>query len=260
MVRTAWAQMQKFVEGFCARFLLFMIGLREYREGLSIRKAAMIVKRRDLLKFGLLVLLYGSFAGPARAAASTDEKIALIAALGDLLAKSAEALSKFGDSIAHLTALGVQGYDAAAARKARSNLIDLRIQLEQLMVVNGSLIGTMDGYVELVSQTPRPSVENAARHWLGVVFKVQIVMAHIDALLKQVSELRNDFVLEDAYRGIQQALRGRINILDQLNALPAPLSHEELEALTKAGKEYRLLRDTTAKTSEQLADYVKSLR
>ena len=44
-------------------------------------------------------------------------KVGLIVQLDEFLAKTAEALSKFGDSIAPLVTLGAQGYDAAAARK-----------------------------------------------------------------------------------------------------------------------------------------------
>jgi hypothetical protein len=49
-----------------------------------------------------------------------DGTMSLIGELGDRLAKTAEAVSKFGDSIAHLVTLGAQGYDAAAARKAHA--------------------------------------------------------------------------------------------------------------------------------------------
>ena len=45
-----------------------------------------------------------------------NETMSLIVELGGLLAKFAEAVSKFGDNgTAHLVTLGAQGYDAAAA-------------------------------------------------------------------------------------------------------------------------------------------------
>src|SRR5580704_11201704 len=42
-----------------------------------------------------------------------SDRIGLIAELGELWAKTAEAISKLGDSVAHLVTLGVQGHDAA---------------------------------------------------------------------------------------------------------------------------------------------------
>jgi hypothetical protein len=79
-------------------------------------------------------------------------------------------------------------------------------------------------------------------------------------LLKHVNEIRNDFVLQDAYRKIQQALYGRSRILDELRASPAPETHNELQALAKAGQEYHKLSDATLKASEQLATYISSLK
>jgi hypothetical protein len=50
--------------------------------------------------------------GDAVIGSAQDGKIGLIVQLGDVLAKTPEATSKFGDSIAHLV-LGAQGYDAS---------------------------------------------------------------------------------------------------------------------------------------------------
>ena len=217
-----------------------------------------IIQRRNLL--ALVVLTLFTSAGDATNALAGNETIELIAQLGDLLSKAAEAISKFGDSIGHLVTLGAQGYDAAAARKAHSDLIQLRTDLEKLTTgANIPLIRSINEYVEL--QTRNPLAENvAAEMWRGVVQKVENATKIVDELLKSVSSIRNDFVLEDAYRTIQVALYGRSSLLAELRSLPPPERQDELEALAKAGKEYQKLSDATQKASDQLASYIKSLK
>lgn len=89
------------------------------------------VSRRALFA---LAPLFGSFvwldAPTGLASFATD---LVLVQLGDLLARSADALSKFGDSIAHLVTLGTQGYDAVAARQARNQLIEMRVNFEKLI-------------------------------------------------------------------------------------------------------------------------------
>jgi hypothetical protein len=188
------------------------------------------------------------------------QTVELIAKLAELLGSAAEAISKFGDGIAHLVTLGAQGYDAAAARKAHSDLIQLRTDLEQLTAgANIPLIRSINEYVEL--QTGHPLADNvAAELWRGIIQKVENAIKIVDALLKSVNSIRNDFVLEDAYRTIQVALHGRSSLLAQLHSLAPPERQDELEALAKAGKEYQKLSDATQKASEQLATYIKSLK
>jgi hypothetical protein len=217
-----------------------------------------IIRRRSFL-----TLLLGSFASAgeginALAAAGT---IALFAELGDLLAKTADAISKFGDSIAHLVTLGAQGYDAAAARRAHADLIELRVKLEELVFgANMPLIRSINEYVQRVAATPMPAVQVIGAYWFAVVGKVENAAKQVEALLKDVSEIRNDFVLQDSYSAIELALHGRRSLLADLRGLAAPVEQDELQALSKAGQEYQKLSDATEKASRQLATYIGSLK
>lgn len=218
-----------------------------------------ITRRQHLLALASLLSLFAS-SGDGMNVSAKDGKIELIAQLADLLVKTTEAISKFGDSIAHLVTLGAQGYDAAAARKAHADLIELRANLEKLVSgANLPLIRSINEYVERHRRTPKPQ-EWERLLWRAVVEKVENATVRVNALLEEVSKIRNDFVLEDAYRTIHVALHGRTNILMHLRALPAPVEEGELEALGKAGTEYQKLTEATQKASEQVAAYIKSLK
>jgi hypothetical protein len=163
-----------------------------------------VVSRRTLLA---LASLLGSFVwlGDAMIGSAKDGTMSLIAELGDLLAKTAEAVSKFGDSIAHLVTLGAQGYDAAAARKAHADLIELRVNLEKLVAgANIPLIKSINEYVDRVAAPPVPPAYVLGQWWKGIVDKVEIATKQVDALLEDVNKVRNDFVLQDAYSTIQR--------------------------------------------------------
>jgi hypothetical protein len=188
-----------------------------------------------------------------------DGTVGLIVQLGDLLAKTAEAVSKFGDSIAHLVTLGAKGYDAVAARKAHADLIELRVKLVELVSHNGPMIRSIKEYVQRVP-TIKPSAPIILELWLVAVDKVEDATKRVEVLLNDVSKIRNDFVLQDTYSTLRLILVGRNTILIQLRALPAPVEPDELQALAKAGEEYQKLSDATLKASDQLAAYVSSLK
>jgi hypothetical protein len=104
--------------------------------------------------------------------ATQTGRIGLILQLGDLLAKTADAVAKFGDSIAHLVALGAQGYDAAAARKAHADLINLRANLERMTSLCGPLIRSIKEYVQRCHQLP-PEAPIISILWSTVVDKIE---------------------------------------------------------------------------------------
>jgi hypothetical protein len=219
-----------------------------------------VVSRRTILTLASL-LSSSACLGDATIGSAQDGTIGLIAELGDLLAKAAEAVSKFGDSIAHLVTLGAQAYDAAAARKAHAELIELRVNLEKLVAgANIPLIKSINEYVERVRAPLRPPPYVLGQWWIGVVDKVANATKQVDALLKDVDKIRNDFVAQDAYSTLQFALNGRRSILAELRALPAPVEQDELQALAKAGDEYQKLSDATLKASQQLATYISSVK
>ena len=79
-------------------------------------------------------------------------KVGLIVQLGEILVKTAETQSNFGDSIAHLVTLGAQGYDAAATRK-------LAMRAERL---------TADGIQLSEDEGPRRAIVAAGAVGVGI--------------------------------------------------------------------------------------------
>jgi hypothetical protein len=217
-----------------------------------------VVSRRTLLA---LASVLGSWPGGAINGSAKDGTIGLIVELGDLLAKAAEAISRFGDSIAHLVTLGAQGYDAAAARKAQADLYALRVNLGGLVFgPNALLLLSINQYLQRASAAPKPSAEVLKMDWDAVVNKVNMATIQVDSLLEDVQKIRSDFILLDAYSTIQMALYGRESILARLYLLPPPVDEDELQALAKAGEEYQKLSLATQKASRQLATYISSLK
>jgi hypothetical protein len=149
----------------------------------------------------------------------------------------------------------------AAARKAHADLIELRSNLEKLVSgKNIPLIKSINEYVEAYAKEPRVAPSVFEDWWRGILDKIQKAIEQANMILEEVGKIRNDFVLEDAYRSIQQALHGRSTILMELRALPAPMENDEVQALAKAGAEYQKLTEATLKASDQIGTYLKSLK
>jgi hypothetical protein len=185
------------------------------------------------------------------------DTISLISSLGDLLNKLAQGLSKFGDSIAHLTKLGKQGYDTIAAAKAHSELTAIRSGLGILAgASNIRIIQSLNEYVEAAKELGF----DAELNWKEVIKIVKESTDRVDRVLSQVNQIRSDFVNDDAFPTIQSVLYGRALILEKLSKIPPPVHEKELAALTKAASEYEHLMKATQKASSQLAAYIKKIK
>ncbi|WFU19940.1 hypothetical protein [Bradyrhizobium sp. CB3481] len=198
--------------------------------------------------FGLAALAIPTTREVSKAAGLS---IPAIAAAAEFLSKAAESIAKLGDSVAHISQLGTQGYDAVAARRTHAELIELRKKLLTLVhASNFSFSNRIQEYLKNPSD----------RGWDAVITQIAEVGTQVNTLLESLGSTRSDFVLEEAYSTLQQALSGRASILVQLRSISRPTSPEELAALEQMAKEYsRLSRETLAATNK-LADYIKSLK
>jgi hypothetical protein len=170
--------------------------------------------------------------------------------IANLLAAAADGVAKFGDSIAHLVQLGVAGYDAVAARKARAELVELRAALVGFVSgANMPLLKAIDDYVDA---NPRPSPEVLGQWWIAILDKVDFALAQVRTLLVEVEHVRSDFVLQTAYSQLNIALGSRSPILFELHKIPPPVQPDELNALRKLGIDYRRLSNATTRASQQL--------
>jgi hypothetical protein len=146
--------------------------------------------------------------------------VAFIDSLTNLLSASAKALTTFGDSIAHFVKLGALGYSSVVNRQARSRLIKIRAQLE--LITTGpsmNVVKSIDDYVERLKRKGR-SQDDIAKDWYTVTQAVNKAIRHVSSVLGEVHRIRNDFVLEEAYRHIYLALFGRKSLLDHLRRSP----------------------------------------
>jgi hypothetical protein len=214
--------------------------------------------RRELFAIALASSVSPMIVGLTRASGANLD---VISAVADMLSKCADAMTKLADSIAHVTKLGTQGFDAVAARKAHAQLIDLRKDLEDLVAsTNMPMLRSINAYIAEHNRDPKPSPFRSQADWNIVNDRVSKAALRVREVLDTIDSVSNDFVLQDAYSALQRALNGRVAILTDLRKMEPPVEAEELKALQTLADQYQRLSDETLKASSQLAAYVASLK
>ena len=128
--------------------------------------------------------------------------------LGSVLKDAADAISRMGDSIAHLVRLGAQGWDAASARRTRSRLIELRKQLISYRRSQAAVALSLDGYVARIDAGRMPRQLD----WKMATNGLLPVVQEVRALIEEVKAERSDFVLESAYESLYATLDARLTL------------------------------------------------
>ena len=184
----------------------------------------------------------------------------LINAVSDLLSKSGAALSALGDGIAHLTELGVKGYDGLSARRTLDELMRLRRDLEGMTTgLNESSVRYPIKYFLESSANLQDRPDYIKADWEDVLANLETATTRINKIFEGVKHMKNEFILESTYRNILKVLQGKIILLDQMKKMPIPMSAEEREALLKFKDEYEALIQKTQRASNSLAAYVTKL-
>jgi hypothetical protein len=184
----------------------------------------------------------------------------LINAVSELLSKSGAALSSLGDSIAHLTELGVKGYDGISARRTLDELMRLRRDLEGMTSgLNESSVRYPLRYFLDSSANRQDDPDCIRADWEDVLANLETATTRINKIFEGVKHMKSEFILESAYRNILKVLQGRIILLDQMKKMPVPMSAEEREAMLKFKDEYDALIQQTQRASNSLAAYVRKL-
>jgi hypothetical protein len=173
--------------------------------------------------------------------------------LGGVLKDAADAIARLGDSVAHLVRLGVQGYDAAAARRTRARLIEIRKGLVSMARSQGVLALTFDSYVARIEAGRQPN----AREWQSATAKLPLLVESVQSLLGELRRDRSEFVLEEAYERLHATLGARLALFERLRAAEAPRRPEEIEAIKAAVAEWSRLREELDRASAALAAYLK---
>lgn len=216
-----------------------------------------MLSRRTLI-LGALSVSFAPAGSPA--AAEPLRFLSVTQQLADVLDAVAKGIKDLGDAFAHLVALGVQGYDLQAARRAHSQLVDLRVQLEELVSgPNTALLGAINSYLKKRAQveTARNDID---ADWKNVIGAADAALQNVLKILDDVKYIRSDFVFNDAYRALQEALQGRSTLLQKLQSVDPPVTPNELLALKDISDKYREVSLATRVASDQIAAYVKTFK
>jgi hypothetical protein len=206
------------------------------------------MKRRTAL-ISLACLPFVAHAQPATAIAALEKLVSILGSAG-------EAISKFTKGITEAVKAGAAGYDYVAARRDRSNLIDISAKMTTL-VTGGNMI-VIDGIESYISFAQNSQNSDLVRaEWQLVVVRVREALYLVKNLLDDVKETRSDFVAQDAYMELHHTLNQRGIALGMLSRLAAPSSPEELEVLTRANTNYKVLVAEAKEAIKQLNLYIR---
>jgi hypothetical protein len=125
-----------------------------------------LFSRRRVLISGCVLATYPFFSASAQVQAIGAA--AALKSLADVLGAAADGMSKLADSIAHITILGVRGYDEASARHIRARLTDIAARLVHVHKgYNEGIISGLEGYIERVQEANEQGkqIQNLERLW-----------------------------------------------------------------------------------------------
>lgn len=186
----------------------------------------------------------------ALAQAESAIRLAILTDLVKAIGAAGDAISKLTEGFKTLVVAGNDSYNYIAAERERARLIDISRRTAQLIATRNVLV------IESIAQyleAPKRRQED----WSRVVVHVDDTLNSVKLLLSDVQQEDGSFILEPAYLTLNEVLSGRVRLLDQLAAMRAPESREELALLSAANEKYKTLvaRATVAVT--ELNTYVK---
>ena len=193
-----------------------------------------------------------------------------------VLKESAAGIAKLGDSIAHVIALGVAGYDDVVQRRSRVKLLNLYASLVRLnAVANPYTIRVIEHYIQKIGdgEIPTPDISGndvpyQLLHYYPDDLDSQLVRSVIRSTMKELAEIfegieenRSDFILEDTYQNIMSILPQRIYTMDSMNgaiaALAPPTVGNSISSLRDTVEAYKQLMQTLDVLIRKMADYLK---
>lgn len=217
------------------------------------------VSRRTLI-VGVTTLANTFPIGSAKAA------VIDIANIAKAVGEAASAISKLGDSVAHLTKLGTQGWDAASARIVKGRLLKISGKLQRFSaLINGAPVDRLDSFVNSLKFFARPNAppmsnritQEITQDWQVVIAVIGGVLSEVRELLISLERERGNIVTKDFYQDLLDTLGGRVSLLEHISKLPTPLSYEEATELEKVSQQYKILRANLRTAIQALNAYLR---
>lgn len=185
--------------------------------------------------------------------------------LGQAIDEAAGAISKIGDGISHLIALGDKGYNVVEARITHNRLVNIDAKLFYIIGYNERIISSLREYAEesrrhLNGSDRTYELEEELQHdWPLVLTNLRDILDQTRDLLERVRVERSDFVLEPAYGEMLSALSTKVGLLDKLIREGPPISKEQVDELDIVCDKLEKLREATAGATAQMSAYIKSI-
>jgi hypothetical protein len=202
---------------------------------------------------------------PIEVEAAAAISLADLASLGKALGEAADAIGKLGDNIAHLVSLGVQGWDAAAARGTKEVLRDISARLAfQRAGHNARVIEDLDSYIHewesgtnsgaaALTESEASKLKDA---WSRLIAHVKAALLWVRALLRDLQRERSGLVTQSVYQDLLQTLGDRSSLLERLSNSAAPTTPAEIDALRGVLVNYTALRVNLHKAIQAINTYI----
>lgn len=212
--------------------------------------AVAIRKRAALL--GLCALPFAANAASASVLLNLQDLAKSVDAASDALVHLARAMAEV------IKVGGILFSNADAALSLR-RLKDIDAKLNFLTEVpNSNLVNDLSTY--LAQARDKSFASNQQDLWMRVIVDVQNTLRPTADLLESIKNERSDFVLEDDYNALLNALSAKIGVLSQLSGSAPPRSAGELGAVEALAKKFDQLRTATRKATKVLSGYIKNHR
>jgi hypothetical protein len=132
-----------------------------------------------------------------------------------VLPEVADGISKFGDAIEHLTALGTEAFRSVTELLDHGRVDRLIRGITQMNVNNDRLIRYLDEYRQYGGQGP-------TRSWSDVRTQIKETLDLANKIEDQLKELSSRLIEQSAYDEIERAIGAKSDFLRSLDDIPAP--------------------------------------
>jgi hypothetical protein len=176
--------------------------------------------------------------------------------LAGVFGAMADAIAKFGDSIAHLVQLGASGWDALSARMRSRQILDMYQRLVLYRGDQAMAAYQLGRYITEWKATR--SKGSSSAEWSLFTSRIAQLVREVANLLEGVRSEKSDFVLEDAYQTLISTLNFRMVLFERLEKSKPPTTSQEIEAYEQMAAEWERLRAELLSAINALSAYIEA--
>jgi len=186
-------------------------------------------------------------------------KVSVLKDLVEAVGAGGDAIAKVTDGIKHLVATGVEGYDAARARRTYAKMLRLSARLVRLIDDKKALVRRLNAFVR---DAPLLTGAEYQERWKKLVlFSLKPAKKRLDAELTVLYSLSDEFVLDPAYVSLVHLLDFPGRALEPIQGMyAAPSTAEELKVIGELADVYARLIVEFERAREEMSAYLKSLK